>query len=92
MALPALIGGWVAASLATSIGTIIARGLLALGIGYTTYNFGLPAFMSFFQSAIGSVPAEIRAGIGLAKLDVAITIIVSAVAAKMGMRMVWRRL
>lgn len=91
MALPALIGGWVFSSFAVGMGALIARALVALGIGYATYSFVMPGFVSQISSWVGGVPPEVRGVLGLMKVDVFITMIFSAITAKMSMRLIWRR-
>lgn len=86
------IGSWVAGGLAASIGTIITRAMAALGIGYVTYTFAMPEFVSLISTQFVGLPPEVRGVIAMTKVDVAITIILSAVAARTTMRMIWRRL
>lgn len=83
MALPAFIGGWVASKIADAAGAIATRVMIALGIAFTTYNFAAPAFTAWFQSYFGAMPADMRSALALLKIDIAITMIISAVGAKL---------
>lgn len=94
MALPiaAAIGGWVVAKLQGAAGSIIARGLAALGIGYATYNFAMPEVKAYIINQFGGVPPDMLRVILLAKVDVCFSIILSAIAAKMTQQIVWKML
>lgn len=85
------IGAVIVAALGTSLGGLIARFFVALGIGYVSYNFIAPDFVELIQGQLGGVPAEVLQVLALAKVDVAVTIIVSAVAVALAGRLVMRR-
>jgi hypothetical protein len=77
----ALLGGLVSAA-----GSIVGRVLIALGIGYVTYtgvNAGLGGIWSFVQTSFGSAPATVMGVLTLLKVDVDISILSSAIAAKL---------
>lgn len=80
--IPALLG---------AVGSFVAQALLALGIGLVAYNFAMPEFLGLIQSQTNSLPPDVYAVIALTKVDVAITIILSAVAANMATRVSFRR-
>lgn len=67
-------------------GTIVGRVLIALGIGVVTYT-GISASLTFLkQQAIASffsLPGEILAIVGAMKVGVAISIVSSALVARM---------
>lgn len=86
--MPALIGFIWTAFISVS-GTLVAKVLLSLGIGYVTYS-GVSASIDWaraaFLSGMGGLPA---AAVGLAstmKIGVCVSMILSAVTARMVMR------
>lgn len=85
------IGKWIVAALAANMSGLIGRVLMAMGIGYATYNFAMPEFLAMAQSAMGSLPANAIAIMAAIKADVAITIIFSAIAARMASRIIFRK-
>ncbi len=87
----AKIGGWIVAALGLSMGSLIGRALSALGIGYATYNFAMPAFVSQVQSYFGALPSSIVQVLAAMKADVVVTIIFSAIAVRMASRVFFRR-
>lgn len=67
------------------VGVIAAAGfriLTALGLGFVTFNVAMPNLLNFIQSYFGQLPANILNVVGVLRLDIAITIILSAAAAK----------
>lgn len=80
--IPALLG---------AVGSFVAQALLALGIGLVAYNFAMPEFIGLIESQTNQLPPDVYAVIALTKVDVAITIILSAVAANMASRVAFRR-
>lgn len=68
------------------LGVIVAaafRILLALGIGFVSYTVALPAFYSFIAQYLAELPVDILNMIGILRLDIAMTMILSAAAARM---------
>lgn len=85
------IGSWVAHFFATTVGVIIAKGLAALGLSYVTYQFAVPEFVGMIQQQLGALPADWLGVIYLAKVDVATTIVFSAIAVRMASRVFFVR-
>lgn len=79
--LAALLGGLVQAA-----GSFVGRALIALGIGYVSYT-GINALLGWIKSQVISylvgAPATVVAIMGLLKIDVALSIIFSAFAARL---------
>lgn len=79
--LAALLGGLVSAA-----GSFIGRALIALGIGYVSYT-GISALLGWIKGQVIShlvgAPANVVAIMGLLKIDVAVSIIFSAFAARL---------
>jgi hypothetical protein len=82
--LAALLGGLVSAA-----SSIAGRVLIALGIGYVTYT-GISALLDWIKAQVISylvgAPATIVAIMGLLKIDVAVSIVFSALAARLVLR------
>ena len=77
----ALLGGLV--SLATSV---VGRVLIALSIGYVTYtgvSTGLNAISATVQGYMTGAPVVIAQMLGMLKADVCVSILVSAIAARL---------
>jgi hypothetical protein len=79
--LAALLGGLVQAA-----SSIAGRVLIALGVGYVSYT-GITALLDWIKAQVVShlvgAPATIVAIMGLLKIDVAVSIIFSALAARL---------
>lgn len=79
--LAALLGGLVQAA-----GSIVGRVLIALGIGYVSYT-GINALLTWIKSQVVAyltgAPATVVAIMGLLKVDVALSIVFSALAARL---------
>lgn len=78
-------------ALLAAVGSFLAQALIALGIGLVSYNFVMPEIVALIQAQLSGVPPEVYAVLALTKFDVAITIILSAVAANLSMRVSVRR-
>lgn len=65
---------------------LIFRVLAGIGIGYGTYTFGLPYMVDFVSGYLNSLPGWAIELLGALKVDVFLTIIFSAYAAKLGIR------
>lgn len=85
------IGKWIVAALAASMSGLIGRIFVAMGIGYGTYNFVMPSFVNMIQGQLSGLPGTILQVIAAAKVDVAVTIIFSAIAVRMASRVFFRR-
>lgn len=74
-------------SQAVSLGPVlIFRILTGIGIGYGTYTFGLPYMVGFVQGYLNDLPGWAVQLLGALKVDIALTTIFSAYAAKLGIR------
>lgn len=77
--MPVIIG-WLIAALATAAGELLIRAIVGAGIGFATYEVGSAA-VGVVRGYIGDRFAslgEIAGYIGFLKIDVAITIVLSA--------------
>jgi hypothetical protein len=82
--LAALFGGLVQLA-----GSLVGRVLIALGIGYATYtgvSTGIGAIQSTVQSYLTGAPATIAAMLGVLKADVCVSILVSAIVARLTLK------
>jgi len=77
MALP------IAGILLSVIVTAAVRILLGIGIGVVSFTVALPALYSFITSYFSGIPTEIMQVLGMLQIDSSITLILSAVAARM---------
>lgn len=72
--------------LATVAGSLVGRVLLSLGIGYVSYK-GIGVLLDWLKSQaisnLTSVPIEVLQVIGVAKVDVCVNILFSALAARL---------
>ena len=79
--LAALLGGLIQAA-----GSFVGRALIALSVGYVTYT-GISALLGWIKSQVVSyltgAPANVVAIMGLLRIDVAVSIIFSAMAARL---------
>lgn len=68
------------------VGSLVGRVLVALGIGLVTYT-GVSSSLDFLKSqaisSFASLPAEMMAIIGLMKVGVCISIVTSAITARL---------
>lgn len=87
--MPLIVGAIVAAlinALRTYLPGIVGRVLLALGIGFATHTLAMPALLGMLQTRASGLPAILLAYFGAFGIDVAITIILSALAARAAQR------
>lgn len=78
----AAIATWTARVFATKAGPIIAGALAWAGLGLASYEFAIEPLFGTLSGAWGGLPADIMAILGRAKIDVGITIVLSAIAAR----------
>lgn len=71
---------------------IVGRILLTLGIGFVTHQVAMPAILSVIQAKVSALPPFLFAYFGAFGLDVAVTIWVSAFAAKAAQKVLLSRL
>ena len=76
--------------IATFLGSIVAglvfRALASLGFAYVTYvgiNFLITTTKTYIVGLFSAVPPELAALLGMAKFDVAVNIVISAVIARL---------
>lgn len=77
MAFPAL-----GAILLVVIIAAVFRLLVALGIGFLTFTVAIPSFYSWIQGYFTSLPVEILNMVGILRIDIALTMLLSAAAAR----------
>ncbi|MEH6416208.1 DUF2523 family protein [Pseudomonas sp. CGJS7] len=83
--MPLIIGALVSAllnALRTYLPGIVGRILLALGIGMAVKEVALPALIQIIHTKVMTLPPLFFAYFGALKIDIAITLILSAMAAK----------
>lgn len=83
--MPALVA-WLLGALETTIGSIVISALLSLGLGYTTYKFTVAPLRDFIAAQASGVSGMAVQILGFLGLDVAITMILSAIAASYAVR------
>lgn len=66
--------------------TLIVRVLAAMGIGYGVYAVALPAFVTFITGYLSGLDPWIVQLLGALRVDVFLTMIFSAWAAKLGVK------
>lgn len=84
--IPALIG-----ALASAMGSLIGRLLLALGVGFVTYkgvDAGLDAMKVYVVSSFQALPAQVVGLVGFLWLDKGLTLIFSSFAVVLTLRLV----
>lgn len=97
MAFPAAaaIGGAVVTALFEAIRRwgpeVIVRVLAAFGVGLFTYNVAVPSMLDFIKSYVSGLPPWVFAHFGALGIDVAITMILSALAARASAKVFLRR-
>ncbi|MDR3443706.1 DUF2523 family protein [Dyella sp.] len=79
--MPALVA-WLLGVLETRIGSIVISALLSLGLSFTTYKFSVGPIQSWIQTSVGGIPAVGIQVLGFLGVDKAITMVLSAVAAR----------
>jgi hypothetical protein len=83
--MPVIIGALVAAivtALRTYLPGIIGRILLALGIGFAVKEIAIPSLIALVNTYLVALPPILMAYFGALKIDVCISLILSAFAAK----------
>lgn len=79
--MPAIIA-WLLGALETRIGSIIISGLLTLGFSFTSYTFTVAPLRNYISQVAGGIPSMGLQVLGFLGVDAAITMLLSAVAAK----------
>lgn len=87
----AKVGGWIVAAFGASAGGLIFKALAALGIGYASYTFLVPEFKAGIASQFAGIPSEVRLALGLMKIDIFITMVLSAISVRLASRLIWRK-
>jgi len=81
---PALMG-----ALAVSVGSLISRAIIALGVGFVTYQgitVAIDAVKNRVMTDISAMPADMAGLLGYLWFDKALTLIFSAFAAALAMK------
>lgn len=63
--------------------SVAFRFLVAIGLGFLTFTVALPEFHQFIQQYFTQLPQDVINIIGVLRIDIAMTIILSAAAAKL---------
>lgn len=87
--MPAIIGALVAAlfqALRQYLPGILGRVLIAFGITLTVHQVAMPQLKAFIQSKMGALPAVIYAYVDATGFGLAVTMILSAIAAGVAQR------
>lgn len=85
MAIPLVAGAFVG-GLIQAAGSLVGRVLIALGVGFVTYTgiqATLTSMQGYVQGWLQAMPADVLGILGLMKIDVAVSIMFSAVAARL---------
>lgn len=59
------------------------RIIVAIGIGFVAYTVALPSFYSFIQGYFSTLPPDVFQMVGILRVDIAFTMLLSAAAAKL---------
>jgi hypothetical protein len=77
---------WLGAFVESKLGSWAVSVLLALGVSFTSYKFGVEKFQSFIIQQVGGMPAVVAAVFGWLGGGIAMSMMLSAVAAKYATR------
>lgn len=89
--MPAMFIAALWGALATAMGSLIGRALIALGIGFVTYkgiDLGIASLKTQVVNGVNSLPADALNLVGYLWLDKALTVIFSGVVTSLSMRAV----
>ena len=70
------------AGLVAIIGAMAVRAIIAIGVGFVTYSFVIPPIKSYIIAQFSGMPTDVLNVFAVCKVDVLITMVLSAVAAK----------
>ncbi|MDR3445149.1 DUF2523 family protein [Dyella sp.] len=73
---------WLGVLLETKLGTFVVNALLTLGVSFTSYKFGVAPLTNFITQQIGQLPGQVANVIGWLGGGIAMSMILSAIAAK----------
>lgn len=62
--------------------SVAFRFLVAIGLGFVTFTVALPELYSFIQQYFAQLPAEVVQTVGILRIDIAMTILISAAATR----------
>lgn len=65
---------------------LVGRLMLAIGIGFATQKLAMPALLAFVQAKVSGMPQLIVAYFGALRVDVCVTIMLSAILATRAQR------
>jgi len=89
--MPALFFSALIGALATAMGSLVGRVLIALGVGFVTYkgiDLGIGALKTSVIDSVKGLPADALGLVGFLWIDKALTVIFSAVVVALSMRTV----
>ena len=89
--MPAMFIAALWGALASAMGSLIGRALIALGIGFVTYkgiDLGIASLKTQVVNGVNSLPADALNLVGYLWLDKALTVIFSGVVTSLSMRAV----
>lgn len=89
--MPAMFIAALWGALATAMGSLIGRALIALGIGFVTYkgiDLGIAALKTQAVNGINSLPSDALNLVGYLWLDKALTVVFSGVVTSLSMKAV----
>jgi len=73
---------WLGAFLESHIGSIVVQLGLSLGVSLVSYKFGVEPFMNFIAQQLAGVSGMVAQVMGFLGLGIALSMILSAIAAK----------
>lgn len=91
MAVQALVVPMLVGALASALGSLIGRAIIALGISFITYkgvSVGLDVVKNMVISSVSTLPSQMVGLIGYLWIDKGLTLIFSAFVAAMSLRLV----
>lgn len=81
-----VIVAWIIGALVSAVGPLVARGLVAAGIGYVTFS-GVDTLLTYLKAmaiqSLTSMPPQVAGLMALLKLDVCISMMFSALAVRL---------
>jgi Protein of unknown function (DUF2523) len=77
---------WLGAFMESKIGSIVVQLCLAMGISFTSYKFGIEPFQNFISQQLAGMSGVVAQVMGFLGFGIAISMMLSAVAAKFATR------
>jgi hypothetical protein len=85
MAAPVFIG-WLISALGSAIGSFIFRATTFLGVNLAAYEFAVEPLITYVQAVWVGLPGDLVAYLAFFRVDQFLTIVLSAMAVRVGMR------